>query len=165
MRVRVGTSQHGFAMGWVVGLVGGLGALGLVGLVGAVGVPAHAASPGIGGRVVDRNGEPISRAIVSLVPGNVELVTDRDGRFQIDYLRDTSGERVKLEKKTDYKLEVFKAGYHAFTLPVQYKHGALEVDTVTMVEETIDVRDLAENLDPALYSVQTQSSGATYEGQ
>lgn len=158
MRVRVGTSlELGFGARWWVGVVG---------LV-ALAAPAigHAASPGIGGRVVDRNGEPISRAIVSLVPGNVELVTDRDGRFQIDYLRDTSGERVKLEKKTDYKLEVFKAGYHAFTLPVQYKHGALEVDTVTMVEETIDVRDLAENLDPALYSVQTQSSGATYEGQ
>ena len=41
-------------------------------------------------------GEPLPRAVVSLVPGNVELVTDRDGRFVIDYLRDQSGERVKL---------------------------------------------------------------------
>jgi hypothetical protein len=125
---------------------------------------AHAAGQGIGGRVVDRNGEPVSRAIVSLSPGNVELVTDRDGRFIIDYLRDASGERTKLGKKTDYKLEVFKPGYHSFTLAVPYRRGELELEEVTMVEETIDVQDFPENLDPALYSQTTQSSGATYEG-
>jgi hypothetical protein len=126
---------------------------------------AHAASHAIGGRVVDRNGEPLSRAVVSLAPGNVELVTDRDGRFVIDYLRDQSGERIKLGKKTEYTLEVFKAGFHTFKLPVSYKRGALEVETVTMVEETIDVQDFPENLDPALYNSPTQSAGATYEGQ
>lgn len=126
---------------------------------------ARASGQGIGGRVVDRNGEPVSRAIVSLEPGNVELVTDRDGRFQIDYLRDASGERVRLERKTDYTLEVFKAGYHAFTAPVAYRRGTLEVETVTMIEESIDVKDMPENLDPALYSARTQSSGANYEGE
>lgn len=126
---------------------------------------ARAASHLIGGRVVDRNGEPLSRVVVSLAPGNVELVTDRDGRFVIDYLRDQSGERVKLEKKTEYTLEVFKAGFHTFQVPVPYKRGELEVETVTMIEETIDVQDFPENLDPALYSKATQSAGATYEGQ
>jgi hypothetical protein len=126
---------------------------------------ADAASHNIGGRVVDRNGEPLSRAVVSLAPGNVELVTDRDGRFLIDYLRDQQGERIKLGKKTEYTLEVFKAGFHTFQLPVSYKRGELEVETVTMVEESIDVQDFPENLDPALYTKATQSAGATYEGQ
>jgi hypothetical protein len=126
---------------------------------------AQAANHSIGGAVVDRNGDPVARAIVSLTPGNVELVTDRDGKFQIDYLRDASGERIKLGKKTDYTLEVFKPGYHAFTVGVTYRHGPHLVETVTMVEETIDVTDFPENIDPALYSSPTQSSGATYEGQ
>lgn len=126
---------------------------------------ALAASHMIGGRVVDRNGEPLSRAVVSLAPGNVELVTDRDGRFLIDYLRDEQGERVKLGKKTEYTLEVFKAGFHTFQVPVSYKRGELEVETVTMIEESIDVQDFPENLDPALYTKATQSAGATYEGQ
>jgi hypothetical protein len=125
---------------------------------------AHAANQGIAGRVVDRNGEPVTRAIVSLTPGNVELVTDREGRFTIDYLRDPSGERKKLEKKTAYTLVVFKPGYHDFSIPVEYRRGALEIEAVTMIEETINVQDFPENLDPELYSRATQSSGATYEG-
>jgi hypothetical protein len=48
---------------------------------------------------------------------------------------------------------------------VPYRKGALEVETVTMVEETIAVEDFPENLDPALYSRPAQSAGATYEGQ
>ena len=130
-----------------------------------IGGTAFAASHVIGGRVVDRNGEPLSRVVVSLAPGNVELVTDRDGRFLIDYLRDEQGERIKLGKKTEYTLEVFKPGFHTFQVPVSYRRGELEVETVTMIEETIDVRDFPENLDPALYSKATQSAGATYEGQ
>ena len=126
---------------------------------------AWGAKHSIAGRVVDRNGEPMSRAIVSLSPGNVELVTDRDGRFLVDYLRDEAGERVKMQKKTEYALTVFKPGYHDFAVTVPYRKGALEVETVTMVEETIAVEDFPENLDPALYSRPAQSAGATYEGQ
>lgn len=126
---------------------------------------AEAGPHSIAGLVVDRNGEPVSRAIVSLAPGNVELVTDREGRFLVDYLRDEAGERLKLEKKCTYTLSVFKPGYHDFAVQVDYRKGELLVDTVTMVEETIDVQDFPENLDPALYSRPAQSAGATYEGQ
>jgi hypothetical protein len=125
---------------------------------------AHAANL-IGGRVVDRNGQPLPRAIVSLSPGNVELVTDQDGRFVINYLRDESGERVKLDSKTDYTLEVFLTGFHTFTVSVPFRRGELEVETVTMVEESLDVQDLADIIDPARYSSSTQSSGASYIGQ
>ena len=127
--------------------------------------PAWAGNHHIAGQVVDRNGQPISRAIISLEPGNVELVTDREGRFLVDYLREEDGKRVRLDKKTDYRLEVFKPGFHTYTLELFYKRGAVTLETVTMVEETIDVADFPENLDPALYSRPTVSAGATYEGQ
>lgn len=130
-----------------------------------VSTPASAAKHLITGQVIDRNGEPVSRAVVSLSPGNVELVTDREGRYLIDYLRDDSGERVRLERKVDYTLEVFKPGFHTFTSTFFFKKGELVVDTVTMVEETIDTQDFPENLDPALYSRPTQAAGANYEGQ
>ena len=42
----------------------------------------------ITGQVIDRNGQPVNRAVISLAPGNVKLVTDREGMFLIDYLRD-----------------------------------------------------------------------------
>ena len=119
----------------------------------------------IAGQVVDRNGEPVDRAVVSLTPGRVELVTDREGRFLIDYLRDDDGERIKLSKKTDYQLEVFKPGFHAETRSFFYKKGSMELKAFTMVEETIDIRDEGENLDPELFSEQTSNTGATYEGQ
>jgi hypothetical protein len=121
--------------------------------------------PALQGSVVDRNGTAMSRAIVSLSPGNAELVTDRDGNWKVDYLRDAGGERARLQKRTEYVLEVFKPGYHTFVTRLPYKKGVLVVDTVTMVEESIDLADLPENLDPSLYKTQTQSSGANYEGQ
>jgi hypothetical protein len=136
--------------------------------------PAEAARPSIGGHVIDRNGNGMSKAIVTVTPapgakhadaGTCQLVTDRDGNFLVDYLRDEAGERAKLRSRMGYTVEVFKPGYHTFAKVVDYRHGALVVDVVTMVEDTIDVRDLPENLDPALYRVATQSSGANYEGQ
>ena len=126
---------------------------------------ACAPKASIGGHVVDRNGVGMSRAIVSLSPGNVEMVTDRDGNFEIDYLRDDAGERTRMKKRVEYVLEVFKPGFHTYSVQVAYRKGELVVDTVTMVEDSIDVKDLPENLDPALYKTQTQSSGANYEGQ
>jgi hypothetical protein len=126
---------------------------------------ASGAKHSISGRVVDRNGEPMSRAVVSLSPGNVELVTDRDGRFLVDYLRDEAGERVRMARKTEYALTVFKPGFHDFAVAIPYRRGPLEIEQVTMIEETIAVDDFPENLDPALYSRPAQSAGATYEGQ
>ena len=119
----------------------------------------------ITGTIQDRNGEPVDRAIVSLNPGNVQLVTDREGRFLIDYLRDEAGEWVRLSKKTDYQLEVFKPGFHTQTYNFYYKSKELVLETFTVVEETIEIQDHGENIDPDLYSDQTNDSGATYEGQ
>ncbi len=121
--------------------------------------------PAIQGHVVDRNGVGMSRAIVSLAPGNAELVTDREGNFLVDYLRGADGQRERLLKRTEYTIEVFKPGYHTYASKVPYRKGVLVLETVTMIEETIDLADLPENLDPALYKTQTQSSGANYEGQ
>ena len=122
--------------------------------------PAGAANV-IAGTVVDRNGEPLTRALIELNPGNVELVTDRAGAFQIDYLRDPQGERVKLEKKTTYELKILKAGYHAHTVQVPYRHGPFQVEPVVMVPITIEVDDIRENLDQA---TPTTSSDTSYEG-
>jgi len=127
--------------------------------------PAQAGHKFIQGVVKDRNGDPIDRAVVSLKPGNVQLVTDREGRFLVDYLRDDDGERTKLAKKTDYTIEVFKPGYHIQSLKFYYKKGELDLKPFTLVEDTIKIEDEGENLDPALYSDRTTNSGATYEGQ
>lgn len=117
------------------------------------------------GQVLDRNGEPVDRAIVSLVPGNVQLMTDREGRFLIDYLRDDKGERARLKGRTSYVLEVFKPGFHAQALDVAYRSGPLALPVVTLVEETIEVEIGDENLDPALFGDPSHAGGAAYEGQ
>jgi len=127
--------------------------------------PAFAGRNYIAGAVEDRNGDPVDRVIISLTPGNVELVSDREGRFVIDYLRDDAGERMKLSKRTDYQIEIFKPGFHVQTYNFYYKSRGLELKPFTLVEETIEIRDEGENLDPALYSDQTTDVGATYEGQ
>ena len=126
---------------------------------------ALAGKHAIVGQVVDRNGQPVDRAIVSLEPGNVQLVTDREGRFLIDYLRDETGERTKLAKKSDYTLEIFKAGYHIETRAFFFKRGTVEVDRVTLVRDTIEMADDTSGMDPADFDQATHSAGANYEGQ
>lgn len=127
--------------------------------------PAQAGHKFIQGVVKDRNGKPVDKAVVSLKPGNVQLVTDREGRFLIDYLRDKNGQRTKLSRKTDYTIEIFKPGYHIQDLKFFYKKGELDLKPFTLVPETIKIEDDGQNLDPALYSDRTTNSGATYEGQ
>jgi len=133
---------------------------------------ALAGTHSIATRVTDRNGSGLGRTIVSLTPKEddakpytVELVTDRQGNVLIDYLRDSDGERTKLAKKTEYVLEVFKPGYHPFSTSFYYKKGELTLDPVVLVEETIEVEDIAENLDPATTPESTHAAGANYEGQ
>jgi hypothetical protein len=58
-------------------------------LCGAVGCAQHHA---ITGAVIDRNGEPLDRVIVSVAPGNVEILSDEHGSFVVDYLRVDSGD-------------------------------------------------------------------------
>jgi len=126
---------------------------------------ALAGRQAISGQVIDRNGQPVDRAIISLKPGNVELVTDRDGRFLIDYLRNEKGDRVHLNKKTDYTIEVFRPGYHTATQQLHFVRGLLEVQALTLAEESIQVPDAGENLDPEIYRDPTHTAGANYEGQ
>lgn len=126
---------------------------------------AQAGRHHITGQVIDRNGEPVHRAIVSLSPGNVQLVTDREGFFLIDYLRDEAGKRVKLTKKITYVVEVFKPGFHTWTASVDYRKGSLTMEPVTLAPETIRVEDQGENLDPGLFGDPTHAAGAHYEGQ
>lgn len=127
--------------------------------------PAFAGRHSIAGQVLDRNGQPVERAIITLSPGNVQLVTDAEGRFLIDYVRDDAGERAKLLKKTDYTVEVFKPGYHIEKISFFYKRGPVAVDPIELTEETIKVDDDGANIDPGLFTDRTHGSGATYEGQ
>jgi len=127
--------------------------------------PSALAKNLISGQIIDRNGEPVNRAIVSLEPGNVQLITDRDGYFSIDYLRDEDGERTRIQKKTDYKIEVFKPGFHVQAVSLYFKRGEVTMEAITIVEETIEIQDQGENLDPELYKDSTHSAGANYEGQ
>lgn len=119
----------------------------------------------IAGQILDRNGEPIDRAVVTVDPGNVQLVTDREGQFLVDYLRDEDGERIKLAKKTDYVVEVFKPGFHIRTVSLSYRKGAVQLEPFTLVEETIEIADDGAELDPELYPNATHAGGANYEGQ
>lgn len=148
-----------------------LSSLTLAGLALLVAAPASAGKHYIAGRIIDRNGDPIDQAVVTLTPkdedaaANVQLVTDREGRYLVDYLRDDEGERTKLSKRVDYVLEVFKPGFHTRELDFYYKKGELQVDTLMMTEDTIEVHADDAELDPQAYDQSTQSSGATYEGQ
>ncbi len=117
------------------------------------------------GTVVDRNGEPMDRVIVSLEPGGVETITDSEGSFVIDYLRDPSGERTKLQRRTDYTIEAFRTGYNVARTDFYFKRGELVLDPITMVEDTIRVDMGDEPLDPDKFPDRTQSTGATYEGE
>lgn len=119
----------------------------------------------ITGQVIDRNGEPMDRVVVSLQPGNVELVTDSDGRFMIDYLRDEEGERTKLDKRQDYAVELFRPGYHITESSHYYKKGELIIEPITLTEDTIKIRQSSANIDPDEHPDRTHSSGTNYEGE
>lgn len=129
--------------------------------------PAAAFAKGhaIAGAVVDRNGKPVERVNVALTPGNVELVTDQDGAFRFDYLRDEAGNRVKLARKTEYTVSYFKVGYHEERVVFQYKRGELILEPVTLKEEIIHVQDPADNIDPGQFPDKAQNSGGSYEGE
>lgn len=119
----------------------------------------------IQGSVVDRNGRPMDRVIVSLDPGGVELITDSEGQFIIDYLRDENGERVKLDKKTDYTLEAFRTGFHVERVDFYFKRGELILEPVTMKEDTIILQASQDDIDPSRYPDRTHSAGSNYEGE
>jgi hypothetical protein len=119
----------------------------------------------ITGLVIDRNGEPVPQANVTLLPGDIELVTDTNGRFAIDYVRDNSeSRRTPLSAQQAYSVEVFKVGFHIHTEDFYFSRGTYVVAPIELIEETIAVRDDGD-LDAGLFTQPTHSSGATYEGQ
>lgn len=119
----------------------------------------------ITGAVVDRNGKPVPRAIVSLEPGGVEMITDREGGFVIDYLRDPEGRRIPLARRTTYTLEVLKPGFHTASQTVAFRRGQLMLEELTLLEDTIEVGASEGDLDPGRYRDRAHSDGSNYEGE
>lgn len=127
---------------------------------------ACAARRTITGTVVDRNGDPMDRVIVALEPGNVEILTDNEGRFAIDYVRTDDGKRVNLPARTDYTLDFFRTGYQDGRTTLHYKRGAVDCGTVQLVEDTIEVTAPTTPIDPdRLHADPKATGGATYEGE
>lgn len=131
--------------------------------------PAWAGNHAISGVVTDRNGAPIARAQVRLVPederrGTFLMVTDPEGKFLIDYLREADGDRTKLAKKMGYSLEIFKPGYHTISNRFFYKRGEVRLDTVVLLEDTIRVEEDSLDLSNHLER-DSASGGGSYEGQ
>ena len=119
----------------------------------------------ISGSVVDRNGDSIARANVRLAPGNVDTVTDDSGAFSVDYLRDDEGNRTKLAKRTHYEVSVFRVGYHEQVIGFDFKRGALELETITLLTDTIKVSNSGDDIDTAKNPDRAQSGGGSYEGE
>jgi len=127
--------------------------------------PQAWAKPAIHGAVQDRNGEPMARVNVRVIPGNVEIVTDDEGKFTIDYLRDDEGNRVRLAGRTTYTFEVYKLGYQLAKMDLEYTHGEVELDAVTLAPDTITVRASSTDLDPANLPQTDAQGGGSYEGE
>lgn len=119
----------------------------------------------ISGQVVDRNGQPVERANVALAPGNVEIITDDNGHFAIDYLRDAEGSRTKLSRRTDYTVEFFKVGFHPEKQAFYYKRGEFVLEPVTLTEDTVRVETATVDIDPAKFPDRQQAAGGSYEGE
>ena len=119
----------------------------------------------ISGQVVDRNGKPLGRANITLAPGNVEIITDDDGRVMIDYLRDAEGTRVKMGKRTDYAIEYFKVGFHPQKATFYFKNGELTLEPVTLAEDTVRVAPSDTAFDPGAHPNRGQEAGGSYEGE
>lgn len=119
----------------------------------------------IKGQIIDRNGQPVARAIVGLQPGNVEIVTDGEGQFMVDYLRDETGERVKLKKRRDYEIEIFKPGFHVLSQAIYYKRGELLMEPMVLKVDSIRVIGNDEIYDPSDHRDRTHSAGQSLEGE
>lgn len=87
----------------------------------------------IEGQVVDRDGEPLPRTFVTISPGDVEVVTDRHGRFTFEYLRDDAGRQVRIRNRTEYTLEVEKDGYHPGEYRLRYRGGRVTLDPIPLL--------------------------------
>ncbi|MFT6145418.1 MAG: hypothetical protein ACJAZO_000306 [Myxococcota bacterium] len=134
-------------------------------LVGCLALAACGGKRIITGVVTDASGQPLDRAIVRLEPGNIEMVTDREGQFTIEYLRTEDASRTGIGKRQTYILDVFKPGFSIEQREFYYKAGALSVGAIPLTVEVLRVQDDGENLVPSLQAEPTNTGGATYEGQ
>jgi hypothetical protein len=123
------------------------------------------AKAAIHGTVQDRNGQPMARVNVRVIPGNIEIVTDDEGQFTIDYLRDAEGKRQRLAKRTLYTFEVYKLGFQLAKMDLDYKQGEVSIEPVTLTADTITVRASTTNLDPASAPDTDSAGGGSYEGE
>ena len=126
---------------------------------------ACASNRAITGQVIDRNGAPVPQAIVSLDPGNVEVLADESGHFAIGYLREADGDRKALAPRTEYRLDAFKVGFHLASAQLAYRTGQLQVEPLTLAPDTIELPPAQQALDPARFPDAVRSAGATYEGE
>lgn len=131
----------------------------------ALHAPAAWARPAIHGEVQDRNGQPLARVNVRVAPGNIEIVTDDDGRFTIDYLRDDEGRRGRLKGRTTYTFEVYKLGFQLARLDLAYTRGEVTLEPVTLDPDTIQVRASSTNVDPGTGPTTAPEGGGSYEGE
>ncbi|MFT6158106.1 MAG: hypothetical protein ACJA00_000677, partial [Myxococcota bacterium] len=99
-------------------------------LVGCLALAACGGKRIITGVVTDASGQPLDRAIVRLEPGNIEMVTDREGQFTIEYLRTEDASRTGIGKRQTYILDVFKPGFSIEQREFYYKAGALSVGAI-----------------------------------
>ncbi len=123
------------------------------------------AKAAIHGTVQDRNGQPMPRVNVRVVPGNIEIVTDDEGQFTIDYLRDAEGKRQRLAKRTLYTFEVYKLGFQLAKMDLDYKQGEVSIEPLTLTPDTITVRASTTNMDPASAPDTDPAGGGSYEGE
>ena len=136
---------------------------------------AGCAHQNIAGAVLDRNGSPVVGVIVSVEPGpnqssgegvtRVEVLTDAEGRWSVDYLRNTVGERVRLARRTRYRVEAFRVGYHVVDAEFDYRRGEVEVAPLTLTEDAIRVAAPEDDIDPGRFNRPSQATGATFEGE
>ena len=134
-------------------------------LLGLLLVPACAGRRAISGQVVDRNGTPLDRVVISVEPGNVEIVTDAEGRFVLNYLRDADGARRHIQPRTDYSIEAFQVGYHVARTRLSYRNGQQALEPITLAPDRIRLDPSDVNIDPALHPDVVRYAGATYEGE
>ncbi len=134
-------------------------------LIGAMSSSSAWARAAIHGEVQDRNGQPMARVNVRVLPGNVEIVTDDEGKFTIDYLRDDAGDRVRLSNRTTYTFEIYKLGFQLARLDLEYTHGEVALDPVTLTPDTITVRASSTDMDSANAPASDAQGGGSYEGE
>lgn len=134
-------------------------------LVAALTTPSAWARPAIHGQVQDRNGQPMARVNVRVAPGNIEIVTDDEGGFTIDYLRDADGRRGRVKGHTTYTFEVYKLGYQLARLDLAYTHGEVTLEPVVLAPDTITVRASATMVDPGAAPTADPTGGGSYEGE